>query len=141
MMTARQSVTPWTYFDYVEGNGNNQISAWLHAIPAGARDMFEALLDSIRPFRTLNRDTGTGKLDGDCDGLYEFIFKFEGVQYRPLFVYGPNNREITILVGATKTSRRRRTIWDPPEACDTAHRRYRNLQNETAKVVKHVRIR
>jgi hypothetical protein len=136
-MTTGVPVLPWTFLDYVEANGNNQVSAWLGGIPQGARGEFEALLDTIKPLQRLDRPQ-TGVLLGECEGLYEFVITHGKVQYRPLFVYGPRPREITILAGATKTGgigRTTPTKWDPPNVCATAKRRQRNLNSGLARTV------
>ena len=86
-MTTTVPLAPWEFFDYVEDNGNNQISAWLRDIPVGARAEFEALLDAIKPRQQQPTRPQTGKLYGGCEGLFEFVVKHANVQYRPLFVF------------------------------------------------------
>ena len=127
----------WAFLDYVSINGENRISAWLQSIPIGASVEFEAMLDTLKAKEILRRPQ-TGKLTGKCDGLYEFIFKSNKVQYRPLFAYGPDtqNREITILIGATKKGK----IFDPPNACKTALNRAGEIVTNMKQVVKHVRV-
>ena len=129
----------WTFLDYVDGNGNNRISGWLRLIPVEARVEFEALLGVLRGKTLLTRPQ-TAYLKGKrFKGLYEFRFKSNKVQYRPLFCYGPDAkaREVTILVGATKKNNR----FIPPSVCGTAMNRASEIWAEDRKrVVRHVRI-
>lgn len=132
-------MSSWIFPDYVDLNGHNKISEWLREIPTLASVAFEALLDNLRPIPVLSRDTFTGRLHGECDGLYEFIVKAAKVQYRPLFFYGPNSsaREITILAGAIE----RGDKLYPADVCRTALRRYAEVSMDRRRVTKHVRIR
>ena len=128
----------WTFFDYVDGNGNNRISDWLRSIPLEARVEFEALLDVLKGVTILTRPQ-TGRLGGNLKGLFEFRIKVKNVQYRPLFCYGPNTkaREITILVGATKKNNR----FIPPGVDIIAMSRAKEIKaNDRRRVVRHVRI-
>jgi len=125
----------WTFLDYVNGNGVNKISEWLRSLPIEARVEFEALLDTLKAKETFGRPQ-TGTLRGKCKGLCEFRFKKHKVQYRPLFCYGPGNREVTILVGATKKDKR----FIPPNACKTALNRTGEIEANKEQVVSHVRI-
>ncbi len=127
----------WTFLDYVSINGENKISVWLQSIPLKARVEFEAMLDVLKGKERLERPQ-TGKLTRECKGLYEIRFKSDNVQYRPLFIYGPDtqNREVTILIGATKNGK----IWDPPSACRTAHNRAGEIAINRRQVVRHVRV-
>jgi hypothetical protein len=121
----------WKFLDYVDGKGVNRISEWLLSLPVEARVEFEALLDTLKGKERLDRPQ-TGILEG---GLCEFIFKVHDVQYRPLFCYGPGNREVTILVGATKKNNR----LIPPNVLRTALNRANEITNRN-QVVGHVRI-
>jgi hypothetical protein len=137
-MVHTEAIPRWTFLDYVDMDGNNRVSEWLREVPIEARVEFEALLDILRGKKLLTRPE-TGKLYGQLNGLYEFVFKANKVQYRPLFCYGPDTkaREITILVGATKKNNR----FIPPGAGKTAMSRAREIWAQDRKrVVRHVRI-
>ncbi|MCP3682938.1 MAG: hypothetical protein GY861_09630 [bacterium] len=125
----------WIFLDYVDSRGANRISEWLQAIPKGARVEFESLLDVIRPTKMPDRPQ-TGILHGECKGLFELIFKYDNVQYRPLFCYGPEKKDITILAGARKKNNR----LIPPKICKTALNRKSEIQDRK-RVTKHVRIK
>lgn len=60
------------------------------------------------------------------DHVWELRAKVEKVQYRPLFCLGLGKGVLTFLIGATKTSHHRKTIFDPINAVATAEAR-RNL--------------
>jgi hypothetical protein len=127
----------WTFLDYVDNRGNNRISEWLRSIPVKARVEFESLLDTLRGTRLLDRPQ-TGKLHGNCEGLWDFVFKADNVQYRPLFCYGPDAkaREITILVGAIEKGSKLR----PPGVCKIGLARKDEIMANRKRVVRHVRI-
>jgi hypothetical protein len=138
-MPGTKEPSPWVFLDYVDRNGVNRISEWLLEIPLKASVEFEAMLDVLRGTTLLTRNQ-TGRLSGNLKGLYEFIFKVDNIQYRPLFCYGPNTkaREITILVGATKKSNR----FEPPGVGKTAMSRAKEIwAGDRRRVVRHVRIK
>lgn len=62
-------------------------------------------------------------LHGECDGLMELRRQSGNVQYRPIGCYGPGQREVTLLVGATERGGR----FVPPSACETAQERKARL--------------
>ena len=121
--------------DYTDRNGMNKISEWLQSLPIEARVEFEALLDILKAKAIFSRPQ-TAMLSGKCKGLGEFRFKKSNVQYRPLFYYGPEVREVTILVGAIKKNNR----FIPPNACKIALNRIDEIKTNRNQVVKHVRI-
>ena len=128
--------TPWTFLDYVDRHGVNRISMWLRSIPNAARVEFEALLGVLRVKPIMGRPQ-TGILHGQYRGLFEFVFKADKVQYRPLFCYGPDTkaREITILVGATKKDNK----FIPPQVCKTGLNRKTEIQMDRKRIIRHVR--
>ncbi len=128
----------WTFLDYVDKNGVNRISEWLQSLPIQARVEFEVLLDMLRGKSLLTRPE-TGKLHGELNGLYEFVFRVSNIQYRPIFCYGPETRarEVTILVGATKKNNR----FSPPGVGRTAMSRAKEIgAGDRRRVERHVRI-
>jgi hypothetical protein len=58
----------------------------------------------------------TGKLEDECEGLIEIIFKVKNVQHRPLGFQGPLRTEFTIVFFATE----RDDEFEPPTACAIA---------------------
>lgn len=127
---------PWEFFDYVDAAGRNRITDWLHRLPPSVGPEVKAALTAqllwMAPEHELKRPF-TGKLIRECAGLYEIIFKVQGVQYRPLFCYGPDRRQATLLIGATKRGRH----FDPTDACTTALRRKAEILADNRRVCPH----
>ncbi len=135
-MPSKEPLKNWSFLDYISVNGENKVSTWLKSIPFKASVDFEAMLDQLKVKERLERPE-VGILKGNCKGLLEFRFKVDKVQYRPLFCYGPDtkNREVTILIGATKKNKR----FIPPSACKTAIKRAGEITANNKQAVKHVR--
>jgi hypothetical protein len=105
----------WQFLDFVDDRNRNTIRAWLEGIPDRAELRIEATLRRVRDAPTLQRPE-VGSMVGDCKGLLELRVQCERVQYRPLMCYGPGQREVTILLGATEQNRK---IY-PPGSCAQA---------------------
>lgn len=111
----------WKFYDYVDG-GVNVMQAWLSTLGSdekAARAKLHEMVLNQEQVEILKRPT-VGKLEDDCEDLYELIFYANGNPYRPIFCIGPGQRELTLLVGATK---RRNKEWIPRNACLLARRR------------------
>ena len=110
----------WNFLDFVDENGVNVIEGWLWSLPLKARVRINARIRYLAACRALTRPY-TGKLSGNCAGLYEIVVEVDNVQYRPLFSYGPGKNEITLLFGAREIGGK----FEPLAACDIAHARLR----------------
>lgn len=122
----------WTFLDYVDANGSNQIEAWLVSLPIGARRLVRAELlailvvvgseDMLGPpcFETLQ---GTG--------MFEVKAKVRRDQYRILAWYGPRRRDVTFLAGARKKDYQ----YIPRTVFDVASRRLAEVRSGTGRVV------
>jgi len=101
----------WTFLDYVDSSGSNQIEAWLEALPVGARKPVRAKLaailltaDAQQRLQPPHFEPLQGK------GEFKVTFKLNNVQYRMLASYGPGRREVTLLAGAIEKNDRYRPL-------------------------------
>ena len=111
----------WTFLDFVDGQRNG-IQEWIEGLNRGVRKAVKAELNARLPLLAkcskLDRPD-TGQLRGKkYAGLFEIVMKVGGVQYRPLWCYGPQRGEVTLLTGAIEKGGRM-----PNADCDRALRR------------------
>lgn len=121
----------WTFLDYVDGKGSNQIEAWLESLPVGARKPVRAKLAAILIFASPQarlQPPRFGPLQGV--GMFKVTFKLNNVQYRILAWYGPDRREVTLLAGAIEKNDRYR----PLNVFDTAARRRAEILSDRKRV-------
>jgi hypothetical protein len=114
----------WVFRDYVE-NEQNVIREWLDELPVHAQAAIDLFLEQLAAMPQL-RMPYARVLSGPCDGLIELRIKVKNIQYRPLVWYGPNQGEITLLMGAIEQGDR----FNPRTACETALRRKQNMGRE-----------
>ena len=95
---------PWTFLDYVDTSGSNQIEAWLRGLRPNTRTKVRSKLLSI-----FNNADALGlevphfeKLHGIYSKLVAIRFQVLRVAYRPLCFYGPRTGDGTLLAGATE---------------------------------------
>lgn len=111
----------WTFRDYVNRRGENEIHSWLDSLPKRAKVRINTTISRLELMETLGMPH-IKKLTGPCDGLLELRVLCENVQYRPLCAHGPGEREVTLLVGAIEKGGRL-----PSSACSTALARKQQL--------------
>jgi len=88
----------WTFYNYMDADGDNAIIAWLHELPIKAQAKIDGRLLVMLGMR-LWPDGWISSLEG-YDDIYEIRITCANIQYRPLGCYGPAQREFTLLVGA-----------------------------------------
>ncbi len=113
----------WTFRAFRETQtGPNVIDEWLGDIPAGIRTKFRAIVAHLAGSPDLGRPY-FDKLKG-YDNLYEVIVKAQ-MQHRILACLGPGPKEVTLLIGATKSgaSRGKPAKWFPKNAREIADAR------------------
>ena len=120
---------PWTFLDYVDSNGSNQIETWLESRPKGVRAKLTAILTIARAERQLSGPRF--KVLHGAGGILEIRFLEGRVAYRPLACYGPRRGEVTLLAGATK----RNNQYRPPGILDTANARWAEILLDRRRVV------
>lgn len=89
------------FFDYVDATGRNPFADWLRGLSVKARAKVNT---RIRALETLPRSQWgdyTGAMVGPgWEGIYEIRIRYDRVQLRPLFFYGPGREQATLLMGA-----------------------------------------
>lgn len=91
-----------TFNDYVDERGANVVKEWLWGLPEAARSKINVRIGYLERTEQAAWGHYTGKLaGGQWDDVYEIRVKTT-IQYRPLFCYGPNKSEATILLGAVE---------------------------------------
>ena len=110
----------WRFFDFLNQGGNNEIRKWLHEQGPTVRARVNALIQNLEKLdRVFVRPDKVGLLrKPPCGGeqLIELILKVDNVQYRPIGWYGPERRNVTLLLGATESGGE----LVPKNACSTA---------------------
>jgi hypothetical protein len=110
----------WFFRDYVDERGVNDIKAWLDALPPSrqkeVRGKLQRRLEILRLVPSLNDPEYTKKLRG-CPGLFEIRIRGK-VQVRPIAFYGPQDRDVTIVMIVEERGNNL-----PPNYCDKALRR------------------
>lgn len=122
----------WIVRDFVSARGENLIAAWLRMLPIAARVEISTSITLLEQTERLDRPQ-VGLLRNECEGLLELRVKVNNVQYRPIGYYGPQQREITLLVGAVEKGRK----FVPPTACSIAFSRIQLLKEGRASTCEH----
>lgn len=125
---------PWTFCDFRAERGENVIQAWTDGSGTPAKARLNALIRHLSILdRAFTRADKVGLLrkTGPCHGenLIELILKIDNVQYRPIGWYGPDERTVTLLVGATERGGK----FDPRNACEQAVTRKRLILTDRRK--------
>lgn len=116
----------WTFYDFRAERGENLILAWLNGPGWPAKARLNAMIRHLSIVEgAFTRDDNVGVLrkTGPCYGEHfiELRVRVSKVQYRPIGWYGPDNRSVTLLVGATE----RDDDFNPRNACEQAVTRKR----------------
>src|SRR5262245_9085965 len=124
----------WTFYDFRSDRGENEILAWTSGPGKPAKARLNALIRHLSVLeRAFMREDKVGLLRkaGPCHGqdFIELIIKVANVQYRPIGWYGPDERTVTLLVGATE----RDGDFDPRNACTQAVNRKRLILTDRRK--------
>ncbi len=121
----------WSFRDYVNERGDNLIHAWLQTLSQKAKAKINVRIQYLEAVPVFDPQY-VSALSGYPD-LLELRVVFSGVQYRPIACYGPAQREVTLLFGATERGDR----FDPPTACDIALRRRSEILADRRRTVEH----
>lgn len=105
----------WTFKDYVDGGGNNEVLKWLNSLPKRAKVKINAAISRLEVMERLEMPY-VRVLKGPCNGLLELRILSDNVQYRPLCCYGPGQKEVTLLFGTIEKGGK----FVPPSACSSA---------------------
>ena len=126
----------WEFLDYVDEHGVNQIDAWLDGLRPGIRDEVRDKLDTKLKYAMQMQRLGAPNFKprrGKGTGLWEIVFEWRRVAYRPLVCFGPESGQVTILAGAREHNDQLR----PPNIERTALARKYQL-DEPGRVKRHV---
>src|SRR5262245_44111323 len=118
-----QRLRGWRFYDFCS-DGENEILKWSDAQGPKLKMRLNALIRSLETLdRPLARADNVGLLrkSGPCHGehLIELIMTVNRIEYRPIGWLGPEDREITLLIGATEKD----DDFVPRGACVTAKNR------------------
>lgn len=124
----------WTFLDFVDEAGTNAIAEWASALSAKARAKFHTRIEDMEVLKRGQWGKRARPLAGDqWPGVFEMRFEVGGVQYRPLFCFGPARGEVTILMGAEE---RGGTI-EPRSAPQLCQERKTRIQEDRNHVTPH----
>lgn len=117
----------WRVLNFKNQRGDNEVRDWARGEGAQLRARLNALVRHIEALdRALTRNDGVGLLrkTGPChgQGFIELIITLNRVEYRPIGWFGPEDHQITLLLGAKEKG----GDFEPRNACDRA-RNNRNL--------------
>jgi hypothetical protein len=88
----------WIFYDFRDSRGRNVIREWLDSLPTKAAAKIDARILYMRPLKSFPPQF-VSALTG-WTAIFELRIVSANVQYRPLFFYGPNQGEITLVHGA-----------------------------------------
>lgn len=117
----------FSFYDYVDEAGQNQIRAWFDSIGAKPKAKLNSriLYLAATPPGQWNRPL-VDTLTGECEGLFEIRAQVGRVQYRLLGFHGTGERQVTLVFGA----RERNDRFEPLSACRQAQRRKAQVEQD-----------
>jgi hypothetical protein len=107
----------FTFYDFVEEQGENTVYKWLQEIPTGAKEKFDSRMGHLEatPRGQWRRPLVDTVTDRACDGLFEIRVQLKRRQYRILGAH--NGREPNLLHCFVKPG-----AAVPQADCQRAHR-------------------
>lgn len=87
----------WTFYDFIEGSGQNPFFEWWSGLPVEAQAFIDARILQMRGLERWS-EKWISKYKG-ADKILELRITFNKVQYRPLGIYAPN-KSFILLGGA-----------------------------------------
>jgi len=123
----------WTFLDYVDSNGSNQIEEWLNSLPKSTRTPVRVKLTNILIMHGVQEQLRPPRFDplGAGRNIFKITFEMRKVAYRIFACYGPGRGEVTLLAGAVE----RNNQYRPPGVFDTAARRRDEILSDRRRVV------
>ena len=114
----------WNFKVFITPRGANEIQDWLQGLPPKVclkiRTGIKYLeTEKIWPSNLCHKIIGYEK-------IYELLFYYGNVQYRPLCCFGPKKKEFTLLIPAIEHGDR----FEPKTAPETAVKRYKLIHEE-----------
>jgi hypothetical protein len=105
------------FIDFDRKDDISEVGEWLAGLPHVARTRMNAIIAYMEITQVWTNTRYFKALKG-YDGIYEIKFIVNNIQYRPLGCYGPDRKQFTILIGATKKGRRFNPINAPEIATE-----------------------
>lgn len=91
------SLLAWSFLDFHNERGDNEILEWLNSLPKGAKAKINARISALQGFPIFPEQYFSAYKS--APGLFELRISFAGVQYRPFGFYGPSRKQFCLLVG------------------------------------------
>jgi hypothetical protein len=111
----------WRFWDFVHENNSNPIEDWYrHQLSDESRFDFDNLLKNICQIENhLDWGCFRGMMQGKLreQRVWELGFKSDRRQYRLLGVFGPQRREVVLLVGCYHKQK----VYTPADALNSAY--------------------
>jgi hypothetical protein len=125
----------WTFLDYVDEQGRNQVRAWIDSLPPSDRVKAESKLDAtlLSLIEASQLEPPQVKPWVGSPGILELRFSVGRIAYRPLMAYRPPAREVVILIGAKEVNDR----IVPASAPARASERRQVILNDHRRAVPH----
>jgi hypothetical protein len=117
----------WIFKKFIDFNRRgaiSEVSEWLVGLPYNVRTRMNAIINHMEITRVWS--TRYFKALKGYNGIYEIRFIVNNIQYRPLGCYGPDEKQFTILIGATKKGNR----FNPANARELAMERRRMIHED-----------
>lgn len=100
----------WTFYDFLDPRGLNLIRSWLDSLPPKVAAKIDARILYMQAVHVWPEQF-VSALRGWPD-IFELRIVSGGSQYRPLCYYGPNQRNVTILLGAIEKGKLPRRVLE-----------------------------
>jgi Gp49-like protein DUF891 len=100
----------WTFYDFLDGRGCNSIREWMDSLPAKIAAKIDTRIIYMQAIEVWPEQF-VSSLVGYPD-IFELRIASFGAQYRSLCCYGPTQREVTIVLGATEKGKLSRRVLD-----------------------------
>ena len=115
----------WKFKDFVSPAGVNQVQKWYDRLSPTVQADVDELLETLKKKEKWDDSEFRARLKGKAGkGLSEIKWKSERTQYRLIGMFCPGH-EYIFLIGCTHKA----SIYDPPNAIETAAERKKDLAN------------
>src|ERR1039457_573214 len=92
-------MNPWTFYDFLDGRyERNLIREWLDSLPVKVSAKIDARIFFMRAMRSWPPQYVSAFVG--WSGIYELRITSFGSQYRPIFFYGPDRGDVTLVHAA-----------------------------------------
>ena len=126
-------MTLWNWMDYLDRRGRNQIDEWFQHIPDSAEAKIEARMLMMRGLPRNDWASSWVSPYKGVEAIFELRIVHKKIQYRPLWFFGPERRQLTILIGAKEVGDK----IEPRTAPQTAQGRRYELLLDPTRAVEH----